>query len=373
MRLRRRLLGAGTTLAVVAGLLSAGASSPATADVSGMAQGSSLSAVAHADVGSLSITPKVTLLGIGLSGLLGSVTSNLTPLLQALPGALTTALNTALTGTGTSVTNPAQSQPRPASGYPTCGQAGWDSSDCYGPLLPTVSAPSLVTVSTGAAQGYATGDQQGYIAAAQVADPNVSLLGVSLGDLGVSSSTASCDTTPTCTASHTLSGGSLFNGGLTYSIASGNLLAKVGNITVPTTPIAVGNTGITASLGGNLLTLTIPLPLTQLLGALGTTLTALGPLLGGGTTDANSSLSLVVTIGPGQVTTGTANQSSAWGVDIGVGLTGSIGLNVGGLANVSIALTTGTANQPDLTDLKLAYSQAVGGSLLPDFVPPGLI
>ena len=61
-------------------------------------------------------------------------------------------------------------------------------------------------------QGYATGDSTGYYAAARTASPTLSAVGVSVGSLGVVTSSASCLADGSCTASSAVTGASLLGG-----------------------------------------------------------------------------------------------------------------------------------------------------------------
>jgi hypothetical protein len=359
-------------LTTVATLAASGVSGGAAADPT-IPPGTAVSQAAEVDAGAISVSPSVTLLGGAIDGtaLLGSLTTALVNPLLALPNALTSNLAGSLVGAGLQANSPTGIQPRPTSGYPTCGQSGWTSADCYGPLIPAVSAPGLVTLNTGVVQGYATHDTDGYIASTQAANPVLSLLGITLGNLGVTSSSAQCGKSTGCTATHSLTGGSLFGGGLTYSIAGGNILASVGGAQLTSVPLNVIS-GVTAALTGNLLKLNISLTLTQLLGAIGTTLSALTGLLGVNLGDSSTTLSLTVTVGPGDIASTGSSTSSAWGLDVSVDLTGSIGLgvNVLGLNVATIKVNIGRSNvsSPDLLDLKLAYSAAAT-----NFIPPALI
>lgn len=361
-----------TTLAALVVLLagSLSASGPAARAGSAPGTGSAAARAAQVDAGTMTVTSSLTALGglINLTPLASTVTSALVnPLLQ-LPGRLTTALADGLTGAGLSATNGTTQQPRPTSGYPTCGQRGWTSTNCYGPVVPGVSVPSLVTLGTGAVQGYATGDKSGWAAASRTANLQLALLGTALGDLGVTDAGATCTTT-TCAATQALTGGSLFGGALSVGIANGTTLAKIGATTVGAVPVNVVP-GVTASLNQNLLTLTIDLTLTQLLSAIGTTLSALGTLLGGTVSDNGTTASLVVTLGPGTKVSDGGGMSSAWGLNVGIGLVAAIKLRIPLV--VSIGVTVG-GTQPSLAALKLAYATTSAGATLPGFVPVTVI
>ena len=308
-----------------------------------------------------------------LGGLLTTLTNNVLTPLGNLPGTLTSALATGITDVGLSATNPTSSQPRPSSTYsfPTCGQQGWTNpGDCYGPTVPDLSA-NAISLSVGSTQGYATGDSAGYIAAAKTADPNLTLLGVTIGDLGLVESSASCTAASVCAPDQKLSGGSLFGGALTYALVNGNVVAQVGGVTIGTTPVAV-TSAVKASVSAtNLLTLTITLTTAQVLGAVGQTLSSLGTLLGDTITAGSTTSTLTVTIGPGN-TTSAGSSATAWGLALTATLNADVKLNVLTLLGLSLGSVEYTATG-QLLDLKLAYSEADAGSLPAEWVPPALI
>jgi hypothetical protein len=319
-------------------------------------------------------TPVVTakLLGVNVPSALTALTTNLATPLVNLPDTMTSALAAGITGAGLSATNPTQAQPRPSGTYnfPTCGQQGWtDPGDCYGPAVPGVSAASI-GLTVGAAQGYATGDSDGYVAAAGTAQADLTLLGVDLGDLGTVQATAGCDASSTCTAGQQLGDGSLFGGALTYSLVNGNVVAKVGAVTIGSTAVAVTSSVQASVTATNLLKLTITLSTSQLLGALGDTLSSLGGLLGGTLTDNGTTGTLTVTIGPGNTTT-TGSSAKAWGIDVNASLSADVKLNLSVLGLGLVKLEVTASGQ--LIDFKLAYSEADAGSLPAEWVPPALI
>lgn len=365
-RMRRRTIF--VTAAALAVAVTAGFGTAAALSDTGTA-GAAGSRAAQSNGGT--VTTHTTNSGLA-GGLVSLLTNNLVQPLAGLPNTIVQGLANGITDAGFSATNPTSAQPRPAGTYnfPTCGQQGWtDPGDCYGPTVPSVST-SAVSLSVGSAQGYATGDSTGYVAATQAADPSLGLLGVTVGDLGLAQSSASCDTT-TCTTDQKLSNGSLFSGALTYSLANGNVVAKVGGVTVGSTPVTV-TSGVKASVGGNLLTLTITLSTDQVLAAVGQTLNSLGTLLGDKLTSASTTSTLTVTIGPGSVTGSGSSSASAWGLDVNATLNADVKLNVLSLLGISLGSVEVTATG-SLVDLKLAYSSASAGALPAEWVPPALI
>ena len=380
MNNKRLYVMAGSTVAALA-LLTASLPGTAASSASGAGSSHSAAAAVSSTTSGLTVTSSGTLVGIDVTKLTTNLINPLVNGLTALPTTLVNNLITSLTASGLSADNPASQQQRPSSGtFPTCGQQGWTSSDCYGPLTPSISAAPVITLSTGATQGYATGDSQGYIAAARTADPTLNLLGLSIGDLGVMDSQAKCSTS-TCSATQNLSGGSLLSGAVTYTVADGTLAAKVNGVSLAggSKSITWGGLATTVTVNGNLLTLSITLGLTQILTALGlpSLLTSVLSILGlGGLSDAGTSATLTVKIGPG-TTVNAGASAAAWGLDVSADLSAVAlklkGLSLLGLLNLGTVTIGASGTAPDLFDLKLAYSSATLGSLPAGWVPPGVI
>jgi hypothetical protein len=338
------------------------------------------------------LSPQVTTSGLlaFLNPLLTGVVNPLTNAVGALPSQLLASVAGGLTGAGLEASSPSAQQTAPGSGYPTCTSGGWNSSDCYGPVVPTIGLPPLLSISSGTIQGFATGDATGYTAKAHLADPNISLLGITVGDLGLIEASAFCAPSGTCTTTQSLAGASLLNGLVTANVASATGLLSVGvagtplvsgtNVTVPAGSVPAGLLSIKASLNSNLATVKIGLSLTGLLNGLG-----LGGLLSGtsGLIDNGSTATATLTLGPGSSVSSGSAQS--WGLELGVDVQASISLSVLGLAGVTITIPTGIAGAGygNLLDLKLAYTNAYTGSLGgggggvpsagPQWIPPGLI
>jgi hypothetical protein len=377
-RRRGRVLTAAVACACALGVTAPTAATAATGE------GSAYSAAAKVSpTGSLA--PQVT--GTGLLQLLGPVLSGvvnpLTNALGALPGQLLAGVADGLTGAGLRATNPAARQPAPQSGYPaSCSTGGWTASDCYGPILPSIGLPPLLALSTGVVQGFATGDTTGYTARAHVANPDLSVLGIQLGNLGVIDAQSHCGP-DSCTTAAQLTGASLLGGLVTANLADdsdllavsvgGTPLVTGSSVVVPAGSLPAGLHGVTATLDGNLLELTIGLSLTGLLDGLG-----LGDLLAGvaGLADGGSSIALTLTVGPGSQPAD--GSTEAWGLAVGVDLAASISLSLLGLAGVTVTISSGISGSSygNLLDLELAYTNAFSGDLpglTPQWIPPGLI
>jgi hypothetical protein len=350
---------------------------PAAATAVTPTLGSSYAAAAKVTPGS-GVTASVSTSG-AIGGLLDFLTPVLddvvTPLstqLTALPGTLVDSVVAGLLGTGFSATSPGAAQSPPASGYPDCSTSGWNTGDCYGPLVPSVSAAPLVTIGTGTVQGYAAADATGSYARAQTTDLVLSLLGVSIGDLGVATSSSQCLATRVCSSAGQLAGVSLFGGALAVRTDStGALQVSVGggayaSLTAFTSTTVTGS-GVTAHAAaqGSTLRVGVDLTLDQLLTTLGIadTLSQLGAA------DAGSTVTLTLSFGSG-TSTGT-DDTRAWGLDIGVGLAVNASISVLGLVSVNLTVSDTSANG-DLLDLQLGYSAAANADDNPTGGPPNL-
>jgi len=330
----------------------------------------------------------------GLLGLLSPILSGVvTPLINtvgSLPSQLLTTVAQAIGTVGLTATNTVNALVPPANGLATCGQAGWNTTNCYGPVLPAISLPPLLSLGTGISQGFAAVSSSGYIARSQIANPDISLLGIDIGDLGVIGGQATCGSTSgTCASQDTFTGASLFGGVIRLQLANGSNLLQVSIengpwVSVPSLSGSLQQVNdllgldsnhdiLSIAANGGLLTIQGKLDLDALLGGLG-----LGGLLNGisGLVDVGTVGELTLTVGPGS--TVTSNSAQAWGLELGVDLSGEISLSLlGGLAGLDVKLPshiTPTSNG-NLLDLKLGYSNANTGTLPPSttqWVPPGL-
>ncbi len=358
-----------------------------TAPASASGLGTSYSAAAYGTAGNLNVSPVVTSPGLVSSSLVTLLTP-LTAAINSLASGLASDVVTGLTSAGLVATTPQSSQSAPSSGFPaSCTSGGWNTRDCYnGVNITALGVPGVLTLGLSAAQGYAAADSTGYTAAARSAGASVTLLGANVGSLGVSTSSATCNTTGTCSSNVTMTGLSLFNGAVTASEASGTNLLMVslnGASAVPlsslsTTLTPVGSTGVSVRADGKFLQITVSVNLTSLLDSLG-----LGGLLTSllGLT-VNTSVQLSLVVGPGY---SSSSGASAWGLDLGVDLAGTIsvtdtGLLAGVTGSVAITIPSGITTSPtglgNVASLELAYSAATAGSAVtngPVWYPPGFI
>ena len=315
------------------------------------------------------LAPQVTTAG-ALGGLLDfltpvldNVVTPLTTQLLSLPTTLVSDVVSGLVGAGYEANSPNTPQSPPSSGFPDCSTGTWTSATCYGPLVPTISAAPLLTLGTGTLQGYAAADATGSYSAARTAGLDLSVLGISLGDLGVASSSSQCLASGVCSSAGTLASLSLLSGVVSARTATdgslqvsvnGSSFAPLSALTSPTTVSAAGVTA-TVQAQGAALRVNVALSLDQLLGALGIAdvLSSLNASV------LSSTITLSLTIGAGQATT--TGGVSAWGLELGLGLSADIEISVVGLVQVSVVVP-GDATSGNLLDLELAYTTATSAA-----------
>ena len=212
-------------------------------------------------------------------------------------------------------------------------------------------------------QGYAAADATGSYSAARTAGLDLSVLGISLGDLGVASSSSQCLASGVCSSAGTLASLSLLSGVVSARTATdgslqvsvnGSSFAPLSALTSPTTVSAAGVTA-TVQAQGAALRVNVALSLDQLLGALGIAdvLSSLNASV------LSSTITLSLTIGAGQATT--TGGVSAWGLELGLGLSADIEISVVGLVQVSVVVP-GDATSGNLLDLELAYTTATSAA-----------
>lgn len=256
---------------------------------------------------------------------------------------------------------------------------------CFSATGPgSVSLPGLVTLTTGALRGYTqqvTGTNT-ILGRAQVADVSVAALPAlpslvsPLVNVSTIDSLATCPVGGGASANVATATVNLLGGLLSLKVLNGEISTITlggGTYTLTALPtVTVG--GFTLSAYGTALKLSIALSLANVLTALGLDSSIIGQL----TNDAlpNTSLTLSVIVGPNSQVTSTSAQ--AWGLGIGVDLSGSLGFTLLGLvgATVSVPSGIGGGNYGNLLDARLAYtsctSSAATTTTIP-VVPPALI
>ncbi|MCW2496929.1 hypothetical protein [Jatrophihabitans sp.] len=393
MRRARKLgaavLAGAVTLTVVA------ASAPSSSSATGATNGSAYASAGYSgNLAAVSATLTGSIFGVSLSALQSAI---LAPV-QSTLGALTTSLsqntlNGLVQAAPVSASNDSTMLTRPTSGYPTCGSGGWDASgtgNCYNPTQTlNIAAAPLATVTTGLLQGYATDDATGYVGASSVASPVVSLLGLNILNLGLVQSQATCNQTPTCAATETMSSSSLLGGAVTMSVANGvDSVAVNGVSLLPSTSKTITFSGMSTKISlnaTNLVTVAITLNSSTLLTALGipsifSSLPSLLSGLLGGLTNGGVSATLTVTVGPGNtIVTGT--NATAWGLAVTADLEASVsigGLSLLGLLPLSGGVTlsvgdTTPGSGPNLLNMEFGYARAQAGTAAASWLDPGTI
>jgi hypothetical protein len=353
--------------------------------------------------GSASLTTSLALTG-SLGGLLNGLISPivnqvLNPLVAALQGTLNTVVASTLGVSGSNVAGSPSVQAIPAPGaFPTDLPGGLPSpcttsstaKPCYSGTGVSLSLPLLVSLGVGALRGYtqqsdtSVDPTNSIFGRAQIASATVSVLPglpsiVSpLVSLGAVDAKANCPATSAApTASVSAANIQLLGNAVTVGIANG----AIGTITVSGTAYTLSTlpslavAGFTLSSYGTALKLTIPLGVTAILSAIGLSGSAVNDLISSalpGTT-----LSLSVIIGPNSQVTSTSAQ--AWGLGIGVDLSGTLGFNLLGLVGATISIPSGVGggNYGDLLDVRLGYASCTKPSSNPSgsvqVVPPALI
>ena len=357
-RLTRTAITATAATALTAGL----AAAPAAADTYG-------SATAKAVFGS----PTSVSASLSGSGLLGStVTGLVQPIVDTLTYAINTSVSTAVRGLLNSSGNKADTTTGPEY-YPT------------GPLA-KVALPGLLNIDLNGPNGHAWFDQTAgaYKATSAFGSTALRALSLDVADVTSASAAVTCPTSAAPSASVSLSAISLAggllnarlrNGTFEYSTDGTNYL-PVRDLHLTTVP---GHSDLQIVANGDYLQVKETIGADRLMAALG-----LGGLFSGlpGQIDTNASnLTLSVTVGPGQ-TNATNGTISAWGMEVGLDVTGTLVVKqlsslgvLGGTATITIP--SGIDSNGDfgnLMDLKLAYAACtVGVYRAPSRIPPGLI
>jgi hypothetical protein len=224
-------------------------------------------------------------------------------------------------------------------------------------------------------------------ARAQVVGTSLSVLPAVPSLLNPLISTGTIDSVSTCpsdgvtspSAQEAATNVSLLGGLVTFTVAADKLANLVVNGTsyvsitsLPTLSVA----GIVVQPYGTSVELTLPLTLAQIASGLGLPLSVITTL--GTYGIANTSLNLSVIAGPDENVTKTSAQ--AWGLGLGVDLSGSLGFNLLGLVGATVSVPTGIGgnNLGNVLDLRLGYTActtgtAGGGSGSGQAVPPALV
>ncbi|MDT4922283.1 MAG: hypothetical protein QOI15_3185, partial [Pseudonocardiales bacterium] len=282
---------------------------------------------------------------------------------------------------------------------------------CYAAASASANAAPLASVSLGALNGYVEQVQKAadasnpVFARANASNPQVSVLPLitslvparpsatnPLVSAGLVSAKATCPndgavgaTRPATPPSinETLSTVNVLGGLVTFGVLDGTVTTlKVNGVSYqingPTNSGipelgSVTVAGLTIAPYGNSVIVSIPLTVNQVLTGLGLPSSVISALTGFSPT---SSVTMKLIVGPNSALTSTS--ASAWGLGIGVDLTGDLSFNVLDLvtARVHIPSGIGGGNFGNVLDLRLAYAACQSGVNLPattKAIPPALV
>jgi hypothetical protein len=164
------------------------------------------------------------------------------------------------------------------------------------------------------------------------------------------------------TASVSATSVSVLGGLVTLNVANG----AIANLTVNGTSIGALSSLTPTTVGavkvqsyGTAVKLGVTLSLANLLSTLNLNSSAVSELLGDVT---SSSLTLSVIVGPN--TSVTSTSAKAWGLGVGVDLSGSLTFNLLNLVGARVLLPTGISggNYGNLVDVRLGYASCTSGS-----------
>jgi hypothetical protein len=395
MRTRAKAISATSALALVlatyAPMRAAAVSPPVTSGAS------AYSAAASNGSGSLAASLSLSgSLGGLLQGVIGPIVTNaLNPLVAALQ-ASTNSLVASMLGASSGLTAGTPSTQGSAiyTGFPAdtwpspCPQPG--TTPCY-TASSTNLASSLVTATVPVARGYTqqnSGGAKPIYGRAQLTNPSVSVPFVptvpglpasgQLVSANAVNSYAACPNDGTAPSTGVSAANLQVLGGLVgVTIASNSTISSVTIAgksytlaTMPSTAIA----GVNLSTYGSALKVTIPLTLAQVELGLSLSSSVISTLNANAT--ANDALTLTAIIGPNSSIT--ATSASAWGLGIGVDLSGSLTFNLAGAVGATVSVPTGIGggNYGNVLDARLAYATCKSGassSTSTPVVPPALI
>lgn len=344
---------------------------------------------AGASTGSANLAATLTLTGaVGglLDGLIGPIVSSaLDPLVSALQSTVNGTVAGVLgAGSANNAGAPAQQAAAPAGTFPNetfpdpCSAAS-ATQPCYRTVNAAVNLPPLANVGAGAVRGFTqqtvVGDdpKNPVLGRAQAVGASVSVLpGIAaltsplVGAAAVDAE-ARCPgdgSAPTASVSATnvtLLGGlvtlDVLNGAIAGLVVNGTSIGVLGTLS----PITLAS-GITVRSYGSALRVDVPITLAQLLAGLGLAGSAVTELLGDVVATA---LTVSVVVGPN--TSVSSTGAKAWGLGVGVDLSGSVRFDLLGLVGARVSLPTGLGggNLGNVVDLRLAYASCSVGS------PPG--
>jgi hypothetical protein len=378
---------------------------------------------AAAGTGTASLHANLQLTG-SLGGLLGSlidpiISQDLNPLVNALQGSVNGSASSAFGASSNlnAATDPSQAQVATApAAFPNdvlpspCVSTG--AQPCFSGASASVNGTPLASVSLGVLNGYAEQVQKAtdttnpIFGRANATNPQVSVLpGITslvpglpgavnpLVSAGIVSAKANCPndgavgaTRPATSPSinETVNTVTMLGGVVTFGVLDGSVTSLKVNGTAyqingPTNSGipelgTVTVAGVTIAPYGNSVIVSLPLTVGQVLTGLGLPSSVISDLNGFNPT---SSVTMSLIVGPN--TNLTASSASAWGLGIGVDLSGDLIFNVLDLVTAKVHIPTGigSGNFGNVLDLRLAYTACQSGVNLSGSVtkaiPPGLV
>jgi hypothetical protein len=327
-------------------------------------------------------------LGGLLNGLITPIVNNaLNPLVAALQGTASNIVGAALgpassyaatTPTDQGGTAPAAFPTDLPGGLPSPCSTSSATQPCYSATsVAPVSVPVLATVDVGAARGYtqqtpSSADATNPIfGRAQTTGTDISVLAGTSSivnpavSVGTVDALANCPNSGSTTPSASVSAAnvSVLGGVVTLGVANGAITTITANgTTYPTLDDLPDLTfgGITLQPYGDSIAVTLPLTVSQLAAALGLSSSITSTLLTYATS--GTELSLTFVIGPNTEVTKTT--ALAWGLGIGVDLSGSLTFDLLGIVGARISVPTGISgsNFGNVLDLRLGYTSCRTGS-----------
>lgn len=405
MNRRRYSFAAAVTAAVT--VVAMNVAIPDAADAAPPTPGAIASASA-AGTGSATLNANLQLTG-SLGGLLDGlispiVSSALNPLLGAVQGQVNTIVASTLgASSGYTVGTPTSQSSNAPGTYPNettpspCSRTS-TTQPCYTAASASISAAPLVNASVGLVTGWtqevqsSTDSTNPIYGRARVGSVSVSALTGIVGLTNPVVSSGLIDAKANCpndgangaskpktapSASISASSVTLLGGLVTLNVLSGQIASLVVNgvgyaslLSLPTVKVSGGL--ITVQPFGNSVEVSVSLSPTQLLNALGLANSVVAQLLGYSPT---SSVQLSVIVGPGSSVTN--KSASAWGLGIGVDLSGALSFNLLGLVTANLNIPSGvtSSNNGNLLDLRLAYATCQSGTVKANTgaVPPALV
>lgn len=398
MTRRLRILVTATTVAAIGAVVTAAPASatPVTPGASGYA--------GAGFTGSGTMQAGLTLsgtLGSLLNGIIGPIVSSaLDPLVATLQGSATGIVDAALGGSSTfHATTPVdQGGPAPGTfpgdlpaGLPSPCSASSTTQPCYQGATSAISAAPLITLGATTLAGYTQEVPSTTLAAnpilgrAQSAGTSVSVLPAISGLTNPMISTGTVDSTAVCpnsgstspSADATATNVQLLGGQVTFSVGSG----QIAGLTVFGTSYAslsrlpvVTAGGVTVQPYGTAIKVTLPLTLAQIAAGVGLPSSVTSTLTGYAVSGTALNLSLIV----GPNVTITKRSAQAWGLGLGVDLSGSLNFNLLNLVGAQVSVPTGITadNFGNILDLRLGYTACTtgtSGSGANKAVPPALV